>query len=42
MVISSTKGGKIPLDKTSLQEPNLAGAAKTFYNNSTFPAALIN
>ena len=34
MVIASTKGGKIPLDKTSLQEPNLTGAAKTFYDSS--------
>lgn len=33
MVIASTKGGKIPLDPTSLSEANLIGAAKAFKTN---------
>ena len=33
VVIASTKGGKIPLDPTSLNETNLTGAAKAFQTN---------
>ena len=42
MVIASTKGGKIPLDPTSLSETNLTGAAKAFQTNGAHLPAYRN
>ncbi|CAK0785386.1 hypothetical protein CVIRNUC_008594 [Coccomyxa viridis] len=42
VVIASTKGGKIPLDPTSLSETNLNGAAKAFQTNGAHLPAYRN